>query len=195
MDIRILSIEEMPQAVALANGVFHYSYDNMFADGQVPEYFSSYANEENIGNLMRENRLILWGGYEQGNLVAMSAMQTEGHISMLYVLPLFRKRDWGRELLLEMRSYAKKKLHLEQVTVNAMPAGTAGYFAKRKFETAGVINPMAPYVPMKAKAVAKVEYEKKPVSTGWLVGTTVGAIVLSAVVAVAFALSYINGMG
>ena len=93
-----------------------------------------------------------------------------------------------------MRSYAKTKLHLEQVSVNAMPAWTAGYFAKRKFTAVSMPNPMAAYVPMQAKTVKKVSYEKKPVSIGWLLGTTVGALVLSAAVAVGYILSHLGGM-
>lgn len=194
MEIKILTIEEMPQAVALANGVFHYCYGNQIKDQQTLDFFSSYVNQENIGQMMQQGRLVLWGGYEQDQLVAMSGMQREGHITMLYVLPLFQKREWGRELLLEMRSFALTELHLEQVSVNAMPAWTAGYFAKRKFTAVSLPNPMAAYVPMQAKTVKKISYEKKTVSTGWLLGTMIGTLVLSAVVAVGFILSYMGGM-
>lgn len=194
MEIRILTMEELPKAVSLANGVFDYCLKNYIQDRQTVEYFFGYANEENIRKLVQEGRLILWGGFEKNNLVAMSGMQKEGHITMLYVLPLFQRRDWGKELLLEMRSYAKKELHLEHVTLNAVPARTSGYFAKQKFQSINLPNPMAPYIPMQAKAVKKVSYEKKPVPAGWAIGTSVGAVVLSAIVAVGFILSYMHGM-
>lgn len=194
MEIRILTIEEIPQAVSLANGVFNYCLRNYIKDQQTVDFFLGYANEENIRQMMQGGRLILWGGFEQNNLVAMSGMQREGHITMLYVLPLFQRRDWGKELLLEMRSYARKELHLERVTLNAVPVQTAGYFAKRKFQSINLPNPMAPYISMQAKAVEKVSYEKKPIPAGWAIGTSVGAVVISAVVAVGFILSYMHGM-
>ncbi len=194
MEIRILTIEEIPQAVSLANGVFDYCLKNYIKDQQTVGFFLEYANEENIRQMMQEGRLILWGGFEQNNLVAMSGMQREGHITMLYVLPLFQGRGWGKELLLEMRSYAKKELHLQYVTVNATPAGAAGYFGKRRFQSAALPNPMASYIPMQAKSVEKVSYEKKPIPAGWAIGTSVGAVVLSAVVAFGFMIFYIHGM-
>lgn len=194
MIIRILTMEELPKAVSLANGVFDYCLKNSIPDRQTVDYFFDYANVEKISRLVQEKQLVVWGGFEQDNLVAMSGMQREGHITMLYVLPMFQRRDWGKELLLEMRSYAKKELHLDYVTVNAVPAPTAGYFAKRKFQTISLPNPTAAYIPMQAKAVEQVSYEKKPISAGWAIGTSVGAVVLCAVVAFGFILSYIHGL-
>ena len=101
MEIKILTIEEMPQAVALASGVFHYCYGNQIKDQQTLDFFSSYVNQENIGQMMQQGRLVLWGGFEQNQLVAMSGMQREGHITMLYVLPLFQKESGAESFCLK----------------------------------------------------------------------------------------------
>ena len=135
MEIKILQTEEVPKAVQLARGVFEYCLRNTINEAQLIESFYTYVREENIRQLMETQKLTIWAAYdEQNNMVAVSGMQSEGHITLLYVMPYYQRRGYGKKLLLTMREYAREKLELAQVTVNAMPAWTASYFAKSKFQ-------------------------------------------------------------
>ena len=123
MEIKILQTEEVPKAVQLARGVFEYCLRNTINEAQLIESFYTYVREENIRQLMETQKLTIWAAYdEQNNMVAVSGMQSEGHITLLYVMPYYQRRGYGKKLLLTMREYAREKLELAQVTVNAMPA-------------------------------------------------------------------------
>jgi len=163
MEIKILQTEEVPKAVQLARGVFEYCLRNTINEAQLIESFYTYVREENIRQLMETQKLTIWAAYdEQNNMVAVSGMQSEGHITLLYVMPYYQRRGYGKKLLLTMREYAREKLELAQVTVNAMPAWTADYFTKRRFHPMEVTQPCS-FVPMQAKTVARAIYEKKEI--------------------------------
>lgn len=186
MKIKILQTEEVPKAVQLARGVFEYCLRNTINEAQLIESFYTYVREENIRQLMEEQKLTLWAAYdEQNNMVAVSGMQSEGHITLLYVLPYFQRRGYGKKLLLTMREYARGTLELAQVTVNAMPAWTASYFAKNKFKA--VQNPQpVPYVFMHAKSVESTEYPKKEIPTAAILATSLGGLAICMAIAVVF---------
>ena len=73
MEIKILQTEEVPKAVQLARGVFEYCLRNTINEAQLIESFYTYVREENIRQLMEEQKLTLWAAYdEQNNMVAVS---------------------------------------------------------------------------------------------------------------------------
>ena len=113
-------------------------------------------------------------------------MQKEGHITMLYVLPVFQRKGIGKKLLITMRTYARTGYGYSDVTVNAMPVYTAAYFQKRKFEQMGQVPMGCPYVSMRAKTIEEVSYEKKEIPAGWAIGASVGGLVLCGAIAAAF---------
>ena len=81
--------------------------------------------------------------------------------------------------------YAREKLELAQVTVNAMPAWTASYFAKNKFKA--VQNPQSvPYVFMHAKTVESTDYPKKEIPTAAILATSLGGLAICTAIAIAF---------
>lgn len=186
MEIKILQTEEVPKAVQLARGVFEYCLRNTINEAQLIESFYTYVREENIRQLMETQKLTIWAAYdEQNNMVAVSGMQSEGHITLLYVMPYYQRRGYGKKLLLTMREYAREKLELAQVTVNAMPAWTASYFAKNKFKA--VQNPQpVPYVFMHAKTVESTDYPKKEIPTAAILATSLGGLAICTAIAIAF---------
>lgn len=195
MEIRILKTEEIPQAVSMARGVFDYCLRQSMQDMQAVQSFLDYTREEQIRHMVERGQLTLWGAFEQNQMIAMSGMQREGHITMLYVLPLFQRRGCGKELLKAMRAYAKTQYGLANVTLNAMPQWTASYFAKRKFQTANMMQVnRAPYLSMRAKSIQAVEFGKKPLSTGVILGTTMAGLCASVAIAVGFMVAYMNGI-
>ena len=189
MEIRLLNREEIPKAAEIANGVFQYCLRSSFADDASVRFFVDYAKPEKLLEMNDCGRLQLWGAFEQQQMVAMSAMQPEGHITMLYVLPLFQRRNCGKALLKVMRQYAGQQLGHKKVTLNVMPVWTASYFAKNGFKQ--MEQPMnAPFMAMQAKALCPVGYEKKKIPAGWMLGTSLGGLTACAVMAIGFMIYY-----
>ncbi len=132
-EIRMLQIEEIPQAVELAQGVFGFDLRQTITDPQMIRFFEEYTTLENLTSMVSGKKLYMWGVFEGPQLCAMSAMQPEGHITMLYVYPYFRKKRYARQLLDTMRRFAKQTLGLERVTACALPAWTASFFVHNGF--------------------------------------------------------------
>lgn len=193
MEARILTMEQIPEALSIARGVFDCCLRAQISDLEMVHIFLQYTEEQNIKKMVEEQKLTLWGMFEQQQMVAMSGMQSEGHITMLYVLPVFQRRGYGKQLLAEMRRYAADVHQLSTVTLSAMPAWTADYFKKRKFQPLAVAQP-CPFVPMQADAITNTTYEKKPLSTAAVIGTSVGGLVICAAIAVGFMICWLHGI-
>ncbi len=175
MEIKLLTTEQLPEAAGLARGVFDYCLQNSINNPKMVQAFEQYSHQDYLKHMMEENYLVMWGAYDQGTIVGMSAMQTEGHITMLYVHPMYQRRGIGKKLLEEMRKYAKSVYNLSIVTVNAMPVWTENYFARRKFSRMNVM-PNNDFVSMQAAAIDEVTYEKKPLSTGVVLSVVFGSL-------------------
>lgn len=175
MEIKLLTTEQLSEAAGLARGVFDYCLRNSINNPKMVQAFEQYSHQDYLKHMMEENYLVMWGAYEQGTIVGMSAMQTEGHITMLYVHPMYQRRGIGKKLLEEMRKYAKSVYNLSIVTVNAMPVWTENYFARRKFSRMNVM-PNNDFVSMQAVAIDEVTYEKKPLSTGVVLSVVFGSL-------------------
>lgn len=194
MEIRILTANEIPQALTLAQGVFDFCLGSSVPDPRLVQGFMEYSAEAKMTDMAAKGEITLWGAFEQGQLAGMSAMQKEGHITMLYVLPAFQRRGLGKSLLTTMRTYAKSRYGYSYVTVNAMPVYTAAYFQKRKFQQMNQVPPGCPFVSMQAKTIEEVSYEKKEIPTGWAIGASVGGLLICTAIAVAFMVSYLHGI-
>lgn len=190
MEIKILTTEQVPEAAGLARGVFDYCLRNTVSELQMVHAFEQYIRQEYLSSMISEGYLVMWGVYEQDNMIGVSAMQTEGHITMLYIHPMYQRRGIGKKLLLEMRKYAKNTYNHSRVTVNAMPSWTATYFAHRKFRRMDVLPvPNNAYVSMEAPSIQEISYDKKPLSTGIVLGTAFTALGICILIVV---LSFIN---
>lgn len=194
MEIRILKDNEIPQALSLARGVFDFCVSGNIENPQLINGFMEYACENNISRLLAEDKITLWGAFEQGQMAGISSMQREGHITMLYVFPAYQRRGVGKQLLHAMRAFAGSAYGHSYVTVNAMPVYTAAYFQKQGFAQIGQVPAGCPYVSMHAKTIEEVSYEKKELSTGWLIGASIGGLLICTAVAVAFMISYFHGI-
>ena len=106
MKAQILTEDQIPEALSIARGVFDYCLRARITDLEMIHIFLQYTENTNIRNMIAEGTLTMWGIFEQGHMIAMSGMQKEGHITMLYVLPVFQRRGCGRCLLEEMKAYA-----------------------------------------------------------------------------------------
>ncbi len=175
MEIKILTTEQLPEAAGLARGVYGYCLRNNVPNPKMSQAFDQYSHQDYLNNMMSEGHLVMWGAYEQDTIVGVSAMQAEGHITMLYVHPMYQRRGIGKKLLEEMRKYAKNIYNLSSVTLNAMPAWTERYFAKRKFKRMNVM-PNNDFVSMQAASLDEITYEKKPLPTGVVLSVVFGSL-------------------
>ena len=191
MEIKFLNEQAIPQAVYVARGVFDHQIRGAIMDASLTQAFDEYVNEESLRKLYLEGRLFLWGIYADGQLCAVSGMQREGHITMLYVLPFYRKRKMGISLLKEMKRYAADVLGLDRLTVNALPAWSAGFFQRGGFRQ---MDPrqggMSRFVCMEAKIAKETTYPIKPLSEKVIVGVTSGYLGLAFLSVVLFFLIY-----
>lgn len=193
MEAKILTTEQIPEALSIARGVFDYCLRAQISDLEMVHIFLQYTEEQNIRTMVEEQKLTLWGMFEQEHMVAMSGMQSEGHITMLYVLPVFQRRGYGKKLLAEMRRYAADACDLSVVTLSAMPVWTADYFKKRKFQPLATAQPCS-FVPMQARTIANTTYEKKPLPTAAVIATSVGGLAICAAIAVGFMICWMHGI-
>jgi GNAT superfamily N-acetyltransferase len=192
MEVRVLTEMEIYQAAELAVSVYNYCLRQSVFPQNLTDTFLQYAEAGHLMRMLQEGKLKLWGIWNGGQLCAMSAMQTEGHITMLYVHPAFQRRGFGRRLLLEMRKYAAESGNLPTVTVNAMPAWTAGYFERQGFGRMTVPGyGSTAFVPMSVKSIKEVKYCKKPMNGTILAGVVGGFTGLIVFVGAAFMTYYL----
>lgn len=177
MDIRILKEEELVHASGLSRFVFDSCIRNRMEFTQTIPFVENYIAEANLKQMCQENRLVIWGAFEQEQLVGVAGMQIDGMITLLYVLPQYMGRNCGMRLLMTMREYAKEQLQLSKVFVNATPAWTAGYFKKQGFLP---VNPnqnmRVPFIPMEAYS-EKMAFQKKEKITGKVIALAILACV------------------
>lgn len=192
MEIRILQKEELKLAAGLSRYVFDACLRPRMDYPQTIAFVEAYITEANLEKLFGECELILWGGFEGEQLVAVSGLQRDGLITMLYVLPTHQNRGYGNRLLKIMREYAKTACGFQRVTVNANPGWTAFYFKKKGFSNLNMNQDMkAPFVPMHASTTTMETYEKRRVPKAVIAFAIIGCILFATTIGGWFMLTYL----
>lgn len=183
MEIRILKEEELANAAGLSRYVFDTCLRDRMEFIQTIVFIEEYVSLENIMRLYKEEKLTLWGTFYQEQLIAVSGLQSDGWITMLYVLPQFHKKQIGTNMLLAMREFARDRYGFEKVMLNATPAWTAFYFASQGFS---YVNPKqnvrVPFVSMYA-ASSQIDGNRKEKISGKTIGLAVLACFVFATIA------------
>lgn len=192
MEIRILQKEEIKIVSGLSRYVFDYCLRNRMDYPQTIAFVEEYITEENLAKLCDENKLLLWGAFVETQMVGVAGMQSDGMITMLYVLPQYQNRGYGSMLLKTMREYGKEVCGFAKVTINANPAWTSFYFGKKGFIHANP-NPNLrdPFVPMYALSTNIVGFEKRPVSKRVIAFAVAGCILFATLAGSLFMISYL----
>lgn len=194
MEIRVLREEELIHASGLSRFVFDTCLRNRMEFMQTIPFVEEYISEINLRELYREGKLTVWGAFEQEQLVGVSGIQTDGMITLLYVLPQYKGRGCGMRLLTVMREYAQNLLGVDKIVVNATPAWTAGYFYKRGFSTVDANpNMRVPFLPMHSLLKAGSFYQKEKISGKTIIGAIVACIGFATIVGSWFMFSYLMG--
>ena len=192
MEIRFLQDEELANAAGLSRFVFDNCLRQRMEFPQTISFVEAYLTETNLREKRAEGTLLVWGVFENGQLLGVAGMQTDGLITMLYILPQCFRRKYGTKLLETMRLYARDVLGLKKVSVNANPAITSYYFEKKGFKRmTPALNMPVPFVSMYATSDGIQFYEKKRVSAGVIVGAIIGCILFATIVGCAFMIWYL----
>lgn len=192
MEIRILQEEDLKVASGLSRYVFDFCLRNRMEYPQTIAFVEEYIAEENLRELRMEGKLILWGAFEGEQIVAVSGMQSDGLITMLYVLPQRQNRGYGSRLLKSMKMYAKEAWGFEKVAVNANPAWTSFYFGKRGFSNTKENQDMrAPFVPMYASSNNTESFEKRKVDIKWIILAVVACMMFATIAGILFMIFYL----
>lgn len=158
MEIRFLHEDEILRATILSKDVFDELVREYMQNKKMEECFDGYVSEEKIKDAMRMGQLFVWGAYDGENLMGVSAMQQDGHITMLYVDRIYQGRKVAKALLDTMKEYAGRVLKIETVSINAMPAWSSSYFKRNGFWILGNIDVQhASFVPMMANSSCYVK--------------------------------------
>lgn len=192
MTIRIIGREELNIASGLARYVFDNCLKYRIEFPQTIAFVEEYIAEENLKRLYDGCELILWGVYEGEQMVAVSALQSDGLISMLYVLPQCQNRGYGSKLLITMREYAKTRLGADRVTLNANPAWTSHFFTKKGFAQFDINqNPHVPFVSMYALSKDVNVVSKRPVPKWVIILAVISCILFATIAGCLFMISYL----
>ena len=128
MEIRLLYENELQAAVDIAHETFEICVRPYGRTQDEVEQYYKYVNVGHLWQEMRNGQIALWGVFENGQMCAVSAMQSTGHITMLYVEPHCQRRKMGAQLVNHMCAYAAQILHKERVTIDVTPVSIAPFF-------------------------------------------------------------------
>ena len=192
MEIRFLREEELANAAGLSRYVFDNCLRPRMDFPQTISFVKSYLTELNLKTKVAEEGLLVWGVYENGQLLGVSAMQSDGLITMLYVLPQCFCRRYGAKLLEAMRIHAKEVMGLPKVTVNANPAFISYYFEKQGFHTVAPRQKMpVPFVTMYATSESLMFFKKRHVSGGIIAAAIIGCVLFATILGCGFMAWYL----
>lgn len=185
MDIRLLYENEVQMAAYTAQEIFEMCVRPYIRSPREAELFYGYVRPENLWQEMHEGRLIMWGAFDGGRMCAVAAMQSVGHITMLYVRPQYSRRRIGTRMLSYMCEYAANILHKERVTANVMPVVAAPYFYKNGFMLMQNVPRSDMFVSLERRTVGikpekpEVTYKAKTVSPKRIVALIAGVLLFS----------------
>ena len=192
MEIRMLQIEELKNAAGLSRFVFDTCLRNRMEFTQTISFVEDYLQIDHLQKLCDENKLILWGAFEETQMIGVCGLQSDGMITMLYILPQFANRGIGSSLLTTMRIYARDIYGLEKVLLNATPSWTAFYFVKQGFSYLYPNQNMrVPFVPMYALAKDISISIKRRIPKRYIALAIFGCIALATVSAWGFMMWYL----
>lgn len=110
MEVRMLQSHETMWAVQLMQDIYNQCIrPTVNSEEEVAKFFR-YVNPENFQNEMNQGRLTLWGAFDRGCMCGVSALQSDGHVSVLYVRPEYRSLKVDAALSKRMKRYTENVL-------------------------------------------------------------------------------------
>lgn len=192
MEIRILQEQDLANAAGLSRYVFDTCLRNRMEFEQTIGFVEEYLSLEHLTSMYQEGTLTLWGAYAEGQLAGISGMQSDGMVTMLYLLPQYQQKGYGGALLRTMGQYAKEIYGLEQIRVNATPAWSSTYFKAQGF--CYVTKPatmQVPFIAMYAPTRMENVYGKRHVSGKVIAAAAIGCLLFATIGTIVFMCVYL----
>ena len=92
MEIKILTDEQLPEAIGLARGVFDYCLRNTIPNPKMVQAFEQYIHQDYLKHMINEGYLVMWGAYEQ-NTIAGDA-DRRPYYNAVYPSDVSAPRNW-----------------------------------------------------------------------------------------------------
>ena len=182
MEIRVLREDEIDNAAGLSRFVFDNCLRNRMEYSQTITFIEEYLESSHLKALTEQQSIILYGAFEQMQLVGVAGLQMDGMLTMLYVLPQFWNRGIGGCLVSTLRRVAKEQYGMEKVLLNATPAWTAGYFIKQGFVYLnGKADMRAPFVTLVARSRESVFTSRRRIPKKYIVLAAIGCVLLATI--------------
>lgn len=119
MEIRLLKANELRAASSIALEAYREETLSQVKGQEEIEAFERYVDEDHLWVEMCRNKLFLWGAFENGQMCAVGAIESNGEVTMLYVNRFYRNRGIETDLLQEMAQFAiyARSLRPEEVKI------------------------------------------------------------------------------
>lgn len=106
----------------------------VFAEKLAPAYtpqgvmeFQTFIKLENVMPKVEQGDLVFWGAYENTELCGVAAVQSTGHLSLLFVRSKWEGQGVSKMLFAEVYRYCTAERGLMRITVNAAPQALEVY--------------------------------------------------------------------
>lgn len=129
--IREICYEELKTASEILWKSFYEAEKNNHSiEGM--ELFRDLTDPVSLSINTYDGKVVLYGYFEKGSLLAVGALKEKKHILMLYVSPAEQKKGIGVKLL----EYMEKKCEGDHITLNASDVAVS-FYQKYGYRTVG----------------------------------------------------------
>ncbi len=146
--IREIEYEELKAASDILWKSFYHAEKNNHAMAGL-ERFRDLTDPVSLSINTFDGKIVLYGYFEDKELIAVGALKEKRHILMLYVLPDSQKRGIGKEML----AFMEGKCETGRITLNSSDSAISFYrhsgfiVCGERNETEGLIStPMEKYL-------------------------------------------------
>lgn len=152
MEIRMLVLQELSQALDLVREVFDQSVAPTYKEEGVQQ-FREYIRYETMSQRFQTRELYFFGAFEESELVGVLAVSRTGHICLFFVKDMWQGKGVGKRLYQNAYQLCAQGLGLTRLTINA-PSGAVHQCMRfgmqpvdREQEAGGMVfTPMEAYV-------------------------------------------------
>lgn len=121
MEIRMLVLQELSQALDLVREVFDQSVAPTYEEEGVQQ-FREYIRYETMSQRFQTRELYFFGAFEESELVGVLAVNRTGHICLFFVKDIWQGKGVGKRLYQNAHQLCVQGLGLTRLTINA-PSG------------------------------------------------------------------------
>ncbi len=179
MIIKRLENEEILEGLHLVWDVFAADIAPTYSREGVEE-FQKFIKYENFMPKVQNGQLIVFGAMEGQELCGVGAVQTDGHIALLFVGKNWQRRGIGRLLFVALQQFCIVAFGITKMTVHAAPQAE-GFYRRLGFHEVAPeqVKNQVRYVPMeRAMSAEEIRLQKKAKRRGKFLMLAILALVV-----------------